>query len=400
MEGRKLYSQYNNFEEKMIKRNSGFTMVELLITMAIFVLTIAAASAIFVPMLTQFKQQSRIAETQIQGLVGLDALRWDLEHAGYGLPWVIPAIVAYNEASSATTSPLPAPNIYNDCSGTAPCNPPRPVLSDNNVAGLGGSDYLVIKSASVSTNDAAGKWTYITGTSGGGNTVHLWGTVQEDLEAGDRVTVIRPMMGEETQRILRNNGSIFFTSFNTTSLDNAFSPDPGDSYLVYGIDPDTDLRMPFSRADYYISSTTTIPPRCASGTGVLTKSVIRQADGNRGPGMPLLDCVADLQVAYGIDIDGDGDFELGSGDGYTDDISAMTADEIWDQVKEIRVYILAHEGQKDVNYEYPSSSIDIPPTGDPAYGSGRTFDLTTITDWENYRWKLYTIVTKINKMMR
>ncbi len=38
----------------MIKKDSGFTLVELLITMAIFVLTIAAVSGIFVPLLTQF----------------------------------------------------------------------------------------------------------------------------------------------------------------------------------------------------------------------------------------------------------------------------------------------------------------------------------------------------------
>ena len=68
----------------MINRQDGFTMTELLITMTIFVFAIAAISNIFVPLLTQFKQQSRLAETQIEGAVGLDILRRDLEQAGFG----------------------------------------------------------------------------------------------------------------------------------------------------------------------------------------------------------------------------------------------------------------------------------------------------------------------------
>ncbi len=50
-------------------------------------------------------------------------LQNDLEHAGYGLPWNIPATVVYNESTTTT---------YNDCSGTAPCNSPRAILSGNN----------------------------------------------------------------------------------------------------------------------------------------------------------------------------------------------------------------------------------------------------------------------------
>jgi hypothetical protein len=36
--------------------------------------------------------------------------------------------------------------------------------------------------------------------------------------------------------------------------------------------------------------------------------------------------------------------------------------------------------------------------GDPSVGAGRNFNFTTVTspiaDWQNYRWKLYTIVIK------
>ncbi len=386
----------------MIKKDSGFTLVELLITMAIFVLTIASVSGIFVPLLTQFKQQSKIAETQIQGLAGLEILRKDLEQAGFGLPWVIPDGVIYSEGSGSTTSPIPVPNDprVND----APSNPPRLIGSINNVAGLGGSDYLVIKATTVATNDTATKWTYVVGTSGGGVFLRSWGNGLEDLKSTDRVIVLIPMRGENAQRILLNNDSAFSVQFGTLSSPSAFTPTTEDDlYLVYGVDPDTDLRMPFNRADYYIRKVagTVIPDRCAEGTGILMKSVINQENGNRGPGIPLLDCVADMQVVFRSDTDSDGTL-----DDVSDDISTLTAEEIRNQVKEVRVYILAHEGQKDNTFNYcpnPSdcsqTTLEIPSSSDPGYGAGRTFDFNTsgITEWRKYRWKVYTLVVKLNK---
>ena len=64
------------------KKEAGFTLIELLITMVVFVLVIAAGSQIFTGLLTQFKQQSKIAETNIEGTVGLEILKQDIGHAG------------------------------------------------------------------------------------------------------------------------------------------------------------------------------------------------------------------------------------------------------------------------------------------------------------------------------
>lgn len=380
----------------MIKRQAGFSLVELLITMVIFVLTIAAASSIFVQLLTQFKQQSKVTETQIEGIVGLDILRRDLEQAGFGLPWVVPTGVTYQEGSSSTTAPIPAPN--NTSINDATTDIPRAIASINNVAGSGGGyDYLVIKATSVATNNAAMKWTHVVGVAGGGSgTVKEWASPRsptEDLNNGDRVIALIPTRGVTNQRILVNSGTNFSITFAQPSFPSAFSPSTeGDVYLVYGVDSATTLRMPFNRADYYVRSVsgTAIPPRCAAGTGILMKSVINQADGNRGTGMPLLDCVADMQVIYRRDTDNNGEI-----DNETDDISLLTAQEIREQVKEVRVYILAHEGQRDVNYTYPSSTITV-----GEFALGRTFDFTAsgITNWQSYRWKVYTIVVKPNNL--
>lgn len=378
-------------------RQAGFTMVELLITMTIFILTIVAATSIFVPLLTQFKQQSRITETQTEGLVGLDILRRDIEMAGFGLPYSIPAGVNYQEASSAT------PSNYNDNADNPPI--PRAIRSGNNVAFadiVAGSDYLVIKATSIATNDAATKWTDVMTVSGGARRVRQWGnpapSALEDLNNGDRVIVLDPAMGKRTLKKNDDNNA-FYTQFNPAVFPVEFSPaNAGEVFLVYGVDPDTSLRMPFNRADYFVS-TTSVPARCAQNTGVLRKSVISQGDGSfRGGGFALLDCVADMQVFYRRDTDNDGVF-----DNDTQDLTGLSAQEIRDTVKQVSLYILAHEGQRDTTFTFnsftPGACATCIRVGEPINGPwalqwGRDFNLATIPNYQDYRWKVYTIVVK------
>jgi hypothetical protein len=159
--------------------------------------------------------------------------------------------------------------------------------------------------------------------------------------------------------------------------------------------------MPFNRADYYMripasTETVKLPTRCAPGTGILYKAIVSQAPLAAGvpadftEELPLLDCVADMQVQYFRDTDGNGTVDDDGGN-----ISTLTAAQIRDQVKEVRVYILAHEGQRDPNYTFTNftcanfsgkcilvgtNSVD-----------GHEFDVSTITNYLNYRWKVYTI---------
>ena len=380
----------------MIRRQHGFTMVELLITMVIFVLTIAAASSIFVPLLTQFKQQSKIAETSIEGIVGIDILRRDIEQAGFGLPWNIPAAVTYNEGS-ATVTPgfsFTTSNVLIDDS--AANNPPRALASVNNTIS---PDYFVVKATSVPIHNAAIKWTHVTHTAAGTDEVKVWGSPVEDLvDDTDRVIALIPSRGSnpQSQRILVHNAGAFSALFNAASFPAAFAPaSSGDLHLIYGVNPSFDLRMPFNRGDYYVRTTgATIPPRCAPGTGILMKSLIVHgnmagyAPGDRGPETPLIDCVADMQVIFQLDTDRDGAIN-----GPADDISGLTALEVREQVREVRVYILTHEGQKDITYTYPDNMVTV-----GEFGSGRTVDLSTITDWENYRWKIYRLVVQPNNL--
>jgi len=381
-------------------------MVELLITMVVFVFVMAAASQIFSGLLTQFKQQSKIAETNVEGVVGLEILRQDLAHVGYGLPWIIPAAVSYREATGATAA------NYNDCSGSAPCNAPRAVVSGNNItfSGFTGVDYLAIKATNAALNDASQRWTTLKmAPFTVPDNPRQWAPANENLSASDRVIVVSPGSNDTNARTLVASGASFYTTFgNVTS--NPWPPtDNFETRLVYGINSTSDPspQRPFNRVDYFIARTdqggnNITPQRCAPNTGVMVKAPIKQdtSGNNYDTYLPLLDCVADMQIVYALDNDENGSFEDGVGtpaDAYSDDITALTAQQVRNRVKEIRVYILAHEGQRDQNYTYPSETIDIPDAPDPGAGLGRTFDLKTAigaNDYQHYRWKLYTLVVK------
>ena len=410
---------------------AGFSLVELMITIVVFLLVIAGASQVLTSLITQFKQQGKITETNIEGAIGLDMMRRDIESAGYGLPWVIPATVVYNEAGAEAVA-------FNDCSAAAPCNPPKAIVSGNNMTTyvspnniFNGSDYLAIKAANVATSAAAQRWTHLRT----GNVKRTWGTTADDFVNTDRVIVISPGTGgADSQTLVVSAASAWWTSYTAGTAPlvgtASFAPtDTTETRVIYGIDPDTNLRMPFNRTDYYIWRDTTnpatdaVPDRCAFGTGILRKTVIAQLDGDRTP-FPLLDCVADMQVGFGVDTTATTD---GVTNCYVNNLAdAITVDaaNIRNRVREVRVYILAHEGQYDRDFTFtiatpllpssirvgePSASL---PTGtgicsadtvlgrnfnfnDPN-GDGNTSD--AITNWQNYRWKVYTLVVKPNNL--
>jgi len=234
------------------------------------------------------------------------------------------------------------------------------------------------------------KWTNITKTSDSYN-IQMWNSPIEDFNDGDIVICLNA----SNHRLVSKDGS-FKVVFNRANFPSDFVPNTlNDEFLIYGVNTNSLLRMPFNRVDYYIDKSAVLPPRCAKNTGIFTRAIISHSDGSKTEQMPIMDCVADMQVIFMLDSDGDGII-----DRYTDllkDISGvdLDAEQIREQLKEVRVYLLSHEGQKDSGYKYPNSNITV-----GEFGAGRTFNLSTsgITDWENYRWKIYRIAAQPNNL--
>ena len=104
-----------------------------------------------------------------------------------------------------------------------------------------------------------------------------------------------------------------------------------------------------------------------------------------------MDCVANMQVVFRLDTNGDGIID--STVGTTPAMPALSAVQIKQQVKEIQVYILAHEGTLDRGYRHEgSSTITVGPTS----ALGQDVNLSTLAgaNWNRYRWKTYTLFVK------
>jgi len=372
--------------------NRGFSLVELIVVMGIFLTVMLITSSSFKYIANSTTQQTRAAETQISGVVGLEVLRADLEQAGFGLPWTFQrALVGYLEAETTT---------YND----ATTNVPRAIVSGNNAlfGSYTGSKYIVVKSTAVATNGTAKKWmnvSFANGSSASSN----WGDTRRDLSPGDKVIVVKNNLvtSPPSRELMVSSSGAFYTNFSDreTLMEPHFD---GDTFQVYGIDPDTSLRMPFNRADYYLdipmktSTVRDMPEFCAPNTGVLYKATINHANGRRNP-MPLLDCVADLQIVYGLDTSGSGTVNF-----YTTAAPA-TAEVQRAQIKELRVYILTQEGKKDFTFSYPSQTVDVGESFDGGASlTGRRFDLKAVigNDYKFYRWKVYTIVVRPKNLIQ
>ena len=349
-------------------------------------------------------------------------MRHDLEQMGFGLFWgVLPlSAVAYNEAINSNW-PADATNYakMNDSGTTPPV--PRAFVGFNGFSNFT-SDFIGIKATTVGRNAAAQRWTYVPYN-------NYSAAVRESRPvtlpsgsplAGDRVVAIRTNFNNSSDdRILLDSSGSFFFSYNTTGgIHDDFLPsDPQglQLHMLYGIktpgSPVVEPRMPFNRVDYFVNAPAGgVPPFCAPRTGVLTKASLNHADGSY-EFIPMLDCVADMQVVLG--------WSLNAGETKVEDAvhaySSMPATNysvtaspsstassiqqwlqdpqmIREHLKMVKVYILAQEGRRDLTYTYPQTSIDI---GDAANGEismSRRYVLTP--EQRQYRWKVYRVIVR------
>jgi prepilin-type N-terminal cleavage/methylation domain-containing protein len=387
-------------ERRILLGTHGFTLTELIVVMAIFMSVLIISATAFNTVLTNSGQQMKSAETQIEGIVGLELFRSDIQHAGFGLPWAFLTPIIYDEGSVSTSAGVDITGLRDDN------NVPHAVLSVNN-AGLNGSDYLVIKSTVSSLATTAKKWTYLHYSTVGtvnNSTAKVWSS-PADLSDGERVIVVRSSFtnGVINKQLVSKSNVEFFTSADKDSSSGKISvplefspPSATDTYLVYGIAP-TDAnynpRMPFNRTDYYVKRPATMPGGCAPNTGVLYKAIMSHSNGVFTE-IPLVDCIAGMQIVYSMDslgtgvIDSHRDASFGTPGAQG---PLPSAAELRQQLREIRVYILAQDGKKDMGFTYPDQTITL-----GEFGMGADIDLSSVigADWSHYRWKIYTIVVQ------
>ena len=346
------------------KSKKGFTLIELLIVMAILSIVLAIVFNFFYQTLSSYIEESGITESSIEKYIGLEILRKDIEMAGFGLPWEINNSVNYQEAKSDNSYSVD-PSSFNG-SGTPFA------FSFSNNGGYNGSDILVIRSSVANIdNDSARKWGYAYYDGSQWCIKSLSGL---NFNNNDYFIAIDP-----SSRALK--------CFNNNCTDEWYShslnPDLGSEYnkiyFIFGI-TSSDLRMPFNRVDYYIKRPNdNFPKKCNRDTYILYRSEIRHSDGERYE-HPILDCVVDFQVVFGIDSDDDGVIDL-----WEKDLSSLTSPEdMRNKLKELIIYIVHQVGERNKTKVFNKSSIELKFPDN----SSKIIDLTTISNYKFYRWKV------------
>lgn len=410
-------------DRSILNNRKGFTLVEMIVAMAVFIVVLVIAAQTFDTIITQASRFSKSEESNIEGIIGLEVLRHDLEQMGFGLPWGFcrPAPgttdgscantdITYQEAADATGATI------NDAPGAVP----RAIAALNSPAGYF-SDFIAIKGTTVGRSKASQRWTYIPfknfSVPNVGTESRPVSWPSNNLKQSERVTLIRSNFNDPADDHLLigdpSDNSVFFINFNANGgINDDYLPKTDQqTHLVYGIDDAGSPRMPFNRADFFVSSTSgTVPPFCAPLTGVLYKMTVNQSNGQYTP-IPLLDCVADMQVVLGWDTSDEGKANSvdaysslpasGSGDvtaigpsGAAASIKAWMSDakSLREHLKMIKIYILAQNGKRENGFTYPQTKIVV---GNDLLGEkSLTNEYVFSADQLKFHWKLYRIIAR------
>jgi len=428
-------------------------MIEMLVAMGLFSLVLIIASQAFTKIVSSSTKYAKLEETNIAGVVGLEIMRHDLEQMGFGLPWgwvyldvaqdppLVPSGLTYSEATDAAAvtlndAPNGVPRAFVGLSASGDCSSAffsvkgttagRSQAGPANPAGSRASQYWsYISYHNYSANPRQSRAVKFASNNPSFNDNVLIINSSPSTPALDRMLVVKPGNNNATAP----SPPTFFTSFKADgSTDSNFLPANGNStYLLYDLLGNGDKtlggtanaagttidapRMPFNRADYFLKKSG-VPAYCDSSTGTLFKAVVNQGtNGGDYDAIPLLDCVADMEVVLGWDISTTNPPD-GSVGAYSSlpatvggpvsatgssasDIQSWLADPqgLREHLKVVKVYILAQEGRKDTGYTAPSANIEV---GDQAADGGLSpKKIYTLTAAQmKYRWKLYRIIVR------
>lgn len=312
-------------------KNKGFTLPELMISMAIMSIIVALTFPAFTDLLTFTKGETASEEAQIDKLISLELIRLDLENVAYGI------------ARDAENSPI-------SLTVTQSANPPVVVTRT-----------LQLNSTLNNTNQSTIGWILYNCSPG------------ENLR--DHIMTDTHLVSNTNIVLLDHNKN--FHSLSTTTQGSC--PATRGIYTAFPYDGVNSCTPEFCTSVSYRLSASNLLSTCAAGTRNLLRAV-----GNAA-GDPVINCVADFMVTFAVDENGDGDLDDRSDDTQATTLPDTTA-KIRSQVKNINMYILMQEGVRDNNLNNTNVDLNI--------SAGVVLSLANVKDPEKYRWKVVRISGK------
>ena len=294
--------------------SQGFTLLELLVTMGILLIVLTAAYQSYIHLLRGFVAESSSAQAQMETVVNTNLLRLDIAHAGYGL----------------------AHDLNN-----------RPVAWDN------GNKTLDIRSTINNLDEETLGWVMCNN-----------GTMIQDNSDPSLNTYVFLDRNERYENhgisdcsALSSSGTFLGYPYNASSSPPTGSDNGCTNQTCY-------------KATYKLSDTQSLDD-CAEGTSNLQRT-INPTPFSGANWQPVINCVADWQVAFERDTNGDGTIDTAT----TSNVSFSPANA--SQVKQVHVYALAQEGSYERDYTFSgSTSMD-----------GVSLSLPGTSEADHYRWKI------------
>ena len=278
-----------------MKSNKGFSILELLIVIAISIILMSAVYYTYTTFFMGIKSERVNVEQEIEKVVSLEILRLDLEHLGYG--------VGKNSSGDYKIYEL-----------------------DNTKDINNGKPYLLIRTTINNTRNETIGWRICRN----GN------LLKNEIDGTNNNFVY-----------VDDNGYVKYI------LTDGSCPSDTGVFIGYPFDSGaTDCNFNgtnfCSEIKYYLSNSS-LPKNCNPNTYNLLRKV------NNGTGQPLLSCVADIKFTVDMDTDGDGTIDTKD----VDAISSYTEDQLRSYTKKINVYILYQEATPpDNKYRFKNYTSD------------------------------------------
>ncbi len=337
---------------------AGFTLIEVLTSLVVFGLISGAIYTAFFAQVKHTTRQYSLAKSSMDIQIIKNLIERDIAMAGFGLA-----------------------ESFDSHQGAATLTTIRAIKARNTSDVVALSDEIKLTGTALGlTSSYAQGWTVVKGTA----PVVWTDDTRDSLRHETRYVAMNPYNKQLSEPWIGeyNSSAPNTTLPQGTLLYALYSVHSGGQVTKLAADVASTTLMPAHEVRYDLYNSTGSDPFCVSGTFSLGRSETRTIAEN-GARTPLLRCVLNLQVAFGLDQDNDDEIDLWDNGGVN--AALLSRENLNAQLKQVRVYVLSQASERENNYQ----SLSPIRVGETDLSTGA--DITLTTAQKEYQWNLLTL---------